>query len=117
MLAAHRSLLSVQLNAVHALQTRNFNANRCTITKIKRSKFLRHYPTTMVFQDGSTITFRYSEPRAIVKMPLTPEMLTTDAEKNAWTLRRRKVDKVEIKQDITDVAYDANKYLKFMKKP
>ena len=38
------------------VQVRYLNANRCAVTKIKRSKFARLYPTMAVMPDGSSIT-------------------------------------------------------------
>ena len=38
------------------VQVRYLNANRCAVTKIKRSKFARLYPTMAVLPDGSSIT-------------------------------------------------------------
>ena len=39
-----------------AVQARQLNSNRCAVTKIKRSRYTRQYPTSAVLPDGSTIT-------------------------------------------------------------
>ncbi|RWS19960.1 hypothetical protein B4U80_09651 [Leptotrombidium deliense] len=74
------------------------------------------YPTVLVYQDGSTITIRYPEPRLIVKLPILLEDLTTDAEKAAYAARRRIREEIKIKEDTTKVKFDGSKYLKFIKK-
>ena len=103
-------------NITAYLSSRAFNANRCAVTTIRRTTAMRRYPTTLCFKDGSTINIRHHEPRAIVKIPFTMEDVQTPAEKSAFLSRRKKVEKVEIKEDRTDVAFDGNRYLKFMKK-
>lgn len=73
------------------------------------------YPTTLVFSDGSTLTFRYHEPRQIVKLPLTLEELE-ERDKKKWLVRRR-IKEVQVKeQDKTDVGYDKNRYLNILRK-
>ncbi|KAI1280651.1 39S ribosomal protein L55, mitochondrial [Halotydeus destructor] len=111
-----RALANVKISPQTVGQIRYFNANRCAVSRIRRTKYLRHYPTVICFKDGSTITARHHEPRAIIKIPIVVEDLQTDVEKAAFSMRRKKMEKVEIKLDATDVAYDAQKYLKFMKK-
>ena len=39
-----------------AAAVRHLNANRAVVTKIKRTKFARLYPTTAVLPNGATIT-------------------------------------------------------------
>ena len=41
------------------LPARLLNANRCAVTKVKREKFTRVYPTMAVLPDGSTITSKH----------------------------------------------------------
>ena len=50
--------LSVRPLACSLVPVRHLNANRCAVTKIKRAKFSRVYPTTAVLPDGSTISGR-----------------------------------------------------------
>lgn len=82
---------------------------------MKRSRFLRTYPTVLVFKDGSTITMRHQEPRAVIKLPLLLEDAEADGQKLAWLSRRKKMEKVEIKEDVLDVPYDSKGYLKRFK--
>lgn len=86
------------------------------MAKIKRTDYLRVYPTLLTFPDGSTITIRYHEPRALIKVPLLLEDMKTEAKRLAWLGRRKKMQKMEIKEDVTDVAFDGDKYLNIFKK-
>ena len=98
-----------------ASSVRYFNANRCLVTKIRRSKYMRHYPTTIVFKDGSTILTRYHEPRALIKLPLILEELDSAEEKQDFNLRRRKIEKIQEVHDSMDVSYSGRDYLKLFK--
>lgn len=94
---------------------RQLNSKKCLIGRIESSKYVAKYPTTLVFSDGSTVTFRHHEPRQIVKLPLTLEELE-DAERKRWLVRRR-IKEVQVKeQDKTDVQYDKNRYLNILRK-
>lgn len=85
------------------------------INKIKRSTYVAQYPTTLAFSDGSTLTFRYHEPRGLIKLPLTLDELD-EKEKKKWLVRRR-IKEVQVKEDDkTDVKYDKNKYLNILRK-
>ena len=42
----------------------------CSHIKVRRSQFVRSYPTTMVLTDGSTIRVRYHEPVQIIEVHL-----------------------------------------------
>jgi hypothetical protein len=47
----------VRLSAVSSgPPVRHLNANRAVVTKIKRAKYARLYPTTAVLPNGATIT-------------------------------------------------------------
>lgn len=94
---------------------RCFNSNAFKLTMIKRPRYLRMYPTLMVYKDGSTVTVRQSEPRAIIKIPLLYEECKTDDERQAWMTRRKPIERITIDEDETDVKYDANKYLKILR--
>lgn len=97
-------------------QQRGLNANRCIVARPMRQKYLRQYPTLLLLPDGSSLTFRHHEPRAIIKMPLTLDDCETQDAKAEWSQRRKRQDKVEIKEDTLDVAFDKNKYLKYIRK-
>ena len=43
-------------SVIVAVPVRKLNANRCAVTKVKRSRYTRQYPTSAVLPDGSTIT-------------------------------------------------------------
>ena len=86
------------------------------IAKPQRSKYLRQYPTVLVFPDGSSASFRHYEPRAIVKMPLTYEDCETTEEKRDWVQRRKRLEKMEIADDHLDVSFDRSSYLKMIKR-
>ena len=42
------------------------NSCRTSVTRIHRKHYARMYPTLLVFPDGSTISIRHKEPRAII---------------------------------------------------
>lgn len=77
---------------------------------------MRNYPTTLVFKDGSTITTRYHEPRALIKLPLLMEELEAAEEKQDFNLRRRKIEKVQEIEDNMEVSYSGRDYLKMVTK-
>lgn len=82
------------------------------VYKANRTLFARLYPTTLVFKDGSTITFRFHEPRQIIKMPVTLDECTTHSDKMAWQIRRRQKADDQVHQDRDEVVFDARKYLR-----
>ena len=112
MLVLSRSCISF----ITATQCRYLNANSAAITYVRRSKFIRLYPTKYIFHDGSTITARHVRPRFIVKIPLTEEDLHIEEEKRAFESRRIKIEKIDIKEDKLDVKFDGSQYLAMMKK-
>lgn len=86
------------------------------ISKIRRQLYPKHYPTLLVYQDGSTITIRHDEPREIIKLPVTYASCLTTASKSAWQLRRRPREAIKetVKQD--KITFDPQQYIKNMKK-
>ena len=82
---------------------------------IKRPRYLRMYPTLMVYKDGSTVTVRQPDPLCIIKIPFLYEECNSDNERQAWMTRRKPIERITIDEDETDVKYDANKYLKILK--
>lgn len=108
-----KNLLSNQ--SIIQTTCRQLNSKKCLICKPESSKYVANYPTTLVFSDGSTLTFRYHEPRQIVKLPLTLDELE-ERDKKKWLVRRR-IKEVAVKeQDKTEVRYDKNKYLNILRK-
>ena len=95
---------------VFAEQRRYLNANRSTVTKIKRNVFTRVYPVSLVNPDGSTIRVKYSTPRILVKLPLDFESLDGEMQRKIRLLRQPKERKVEQKK--VHVAFDPMKYAK-----
>ena len=94
---------------------KQLNSKKCLIGKTESSRYVAKYPTTLVFSDGSTLMFRYHEPRQIVKLPLTLDELE-DSERKKWLIRRR-IKEVQVKEkDKTDVQYDKNRYLNILRK-
>lgn len=63
---------------------------------------------------GSSITIRYEEPRKIIKLPLDLSTLT-DAERKARLDARKPRKKIKIEDEVVD-NFNANKYLKYLKK-
>lgn len=106
------------INRITSYPVRHFNGNRCVVTRIDRQKkmYLRQYPTCMMMPDGSSFTFRHTDPRRIINVPLTLDDCRTEEEKKEWLQRRKKIEKAEIHEDLLDVKYDKKKYLKFLKR-
>lgn len=97
-------------------QVCGLHANRCVVARPKRQKYLRQYPTLLVLPDGSSLTFRHHEPRRVIKMPLTLDDCLTAEAKAEWSQRRKRQDKMEIREDTLEVAFDQSKYLKYIRK-
>ena len=62
-MANQTSLLRSALLSVNCCR---YNSNTAALTRIKRSKYPRLYPTRIVNPDGSTYTIRYEMPRQII---------------------------------------------------
>jgi len=90
---------------------RQLNANRTATTKIRRLRFTRQYPTTVVLPDGSTISVKHPEPRLLLRLPLDLEQATEEQKRKIQLLRRPKLTQ-KVTED-TDDTYDPMKYLKF----
>ena len=45
-----------------------YSSTRTSVTRTKRSIYVRTYPTIVVLPDGATINIRYKEPRGIIKV-------------------------------------------------
>nr|CAD7586681.1 unnamed protein product [Timema genevievae] len=93
---------------------RDLNCNTASICKIHRAIYARTYPTIVVLPDGSSVNIRYHEPRKIIKLPLDLSTLTEEELKERLE-RRKPKKKVTIIEEIED-NFDANKYIKFIKK-
>ena len=104
------SRLVVQVPSV----CRGINNNTGAITKVCRETYVRTYPTTLVFPDGSTIKIRYKEPRQIIKLPFNVQSLT--AEEKRRRLEARKPKKQVEKLDDYDDDFDSFKYIKMANK-
>ncbi|XP_068898600.1 large ribosomal subunit protein mL55 [Tenebrio molitor] len=93
---------------------RLLSCHSASITRPHRLTYKRTYPTVLVNPDGSTINISYHEPRQIIKLPLNIWTLS-EAQRKARLEARKPKKKVKIVDDIEDT-YDANKYLKYLKK-
>uniref|UniRef100_A0A182N5M4 39S ribosomal protein L55, mitochondrial n=1 Tax=Anopheles dirus TaxID=7168 RepID=A0A182N5M4_9DIPT len=94
--------------------TRCLSSNTAAVVKVHRSIYARRYPTVMVLPNGATINIKYHEPRKIIKMPLDLSLLS-EAERKARIEKRKPKQKIRIEDDVEDT-FNANKYLKYMKK-
>jgi len=56
-------------------QTTRCNCNYAAVTKIKRIYYPKMYPTVMVLADGSTIHLRHKEPRQVLKVGHTVNII------------------------------------------
>jgi len=93
-----------------AVQTRQLNANRCAVTKIKRSRYTRQYPTSAVQPDGSTITIKYPAPVQLIRFPIEMEKASEEEKRKVHLLRRPKQTLV-VQEDSGD-SFDPMKYVK-----
>lgn len=82
------------------------------IPSIKRNVYPRSYMVSLVFNDGSSITTRYHEPRKVIKVPLTIEECKNEVEKEAWIGRRRSTQTGEVEKTQNLIKYDPRKYLR-----
>ncbi|XP_044271758.1 39S ribosomal protein L55, mitochondrial [Tribolium madens] len=96
------------------IQIRFLNCHSASITRPHRLTYKRTYPTVLVNPDGSTINIKYHEPRQIIKLPLNIWILS-EAERKARLEARKPKKKVRYEDDIDD-SFDANKYVKYLKK-
>jgi len=92
-------------------QQRNLNANRAAITRVKRERYQRLYPITLVQPDGSTIQVKYPEPRILLRLPINLETATPE-EKRKVTFLRSPKQTLNVSEDIGD-DFDPTKYLQF----
>ncbi|XP_035891556.1 39S ribosomal protein L55, mitochondrial [Anopheles stephensi] len=106
-------LIGIVTNA-NACAVRCLSSNSAAIVKVHRSIYARRYPTVMVLPNGATINLSYHEPRRIIKLPLDLSLLT-EAERKARIEKRKPKLKIRIDDDVEDT-FNANKYLKYMKK-
>jgi large subunit ribosomal protein L55 len=72
------------------------------------------FRTVVVNPDGSTFMIRYHEPRAIITLPFDLSTLS-EADRKARLEKRKPKRKVKIEAEVDD-QFNANKYLKYMKK-
>uniref|UniRef100_A0A2M4AUM5 Putative 39s ribosomal protein l55 mitochondrial n=1 Tax=Anopheles triannulatus TaxID=58253 RepID=A0A2M4AUM5_9DIPT len=93
---------------------RCISSNSAAIVKVHRSIYARRYPTMMVLPDGATINISYHEPRRIIKLPLDLSLLS-EAERKARIEKRKPKQRIRIEDDVEDT-FNANKYLKYMKR-
>ena len=108
-----KNLLAGQ--SIVQITCRQLSSKKCLIGRNESTRYVAKYPTTLVFSDGSTLTFRCHEPRQIVKLPLTLDDLE-DSERKKWLVRSR-IKEMQVKeQDKTDVQYDKNRYLNILRK-
>ncbi len=110
-----KTLLNRLNNKEIEQQFRYFHSNRASISLIKRSKYCRLYPVLMVYPDGSTVTVRHSEPRAIIKLPVLLEDCKTDAERREWLSRRKPKEVIKIEEEDSAVQFDSKQYLNMIK--
>ncbi|CAG0886847.1 unnamed protein product [Cyprideis torosa] len=87
----------------------NINCNRAVITMVRRAAFKRLYPIMFIQPDGSTFTARYEIPRAIIKLPVNPNVLTAaELERHREQLRPRK--KMAQEDMLDDVGFKRDRY-------
>ncbi|XP_052867716.1 39S ribosomal protein L55, mitochondrial-like [Anopheles cruzii] len=107
--------LSRLLPACAMNSVRCISSNSAAVVKVHRSIYSRRYPTMVVFPDGATINISYHEPRRIIKLPLDLSLLS-EAERKARIEKRKPKQKIVIEDDVEEDTFNANKYLKYIKK-
>ncbi|KAF6198408.1 hypothetical protein GE061_008156 [Apolygus lucorum] len=89
------------------LPCRELSSATAFITRPHRNNYLLSYPTKLVLADGSSVTFRYHEPRQIITLPL--DISTLSEEEAKLRLERRK-PKTRVKiQEEEETRFDANR--------
>lgn len=73
-----------------------------------------YFRTVVVNPDGSSYMIRYHEPRAVITLPFDLNQLS-EAERKARIEKRKPKQKVKIEAEVDD-KFNANKYLKYMRK-
>ncbi|XP_060081483.1 large ribosomal subunit protein mL55-like isoform X2 [Ylistrum balloti] len=96
---------------IHQYQTMS---SRTSLTRYRRRVYVRQYPTTVVYPDGSTISVRYKEPRKLITLPLDLGGLSEE-EANEVIRRRTPRKKMAVMEEYED-DYDSNKYKHIWKK-
>uniref|UniRef100_A0A1Y9H9E9 39S ribosomal protein L55, mitochondrial n=1 Tax=Anopheles farauti TaxID=69004 RepID=A0A1Y9H9E9_9DIPT len=107
-------ILPALTQQINGCFTRCLSSNTAAVVKVHRSIYARRYPTVMVLPNGATINLKYHEPRKIIKLPLDLSLLS-EAERKARIEKRKPKQKIRIEDDVEDT-FNANKYLKYMKK-
>jgi len=105
-----RLCLNLQPKMFTLAISRQLNANRCAVTKIKRAKATRMYPTTAVLPDGSTVTVKYPVPIQLIRFPIVMETASEEEKKKIALLRRPKQKLVV--QDDSGSSFNPMKYVK-----
>jgi hypothetical protein len=91
------------------LTTRHLSANRCAVTKVKRTRYTRMYPTTAVLPDGSTVTIKYPAPVQLVRFPVELEAASEEERRRVLLLRRPR--QTLVVQNDTGTGFDPMKYV------
>lgn len=97
------------------VSVRPMHANRTSVCKIARQQYCRLYKVLLVYPDGSTVTVRHPEPQALIQLPVLYEDCKTEAQRKAWLMRRKKIEKVQTEEEI-DLKYNQKQYLNIFKK-
>ncbi len=93
------------------------NCYRAAFGSIKRPAFSRLYPVKLVKPDGSSITIKYHEPVAIIKMPFNLSDLD-EAERKRRLMKRQMSNKATSTKQASGiiidkaVKFDPKKYLR-----
>ncbi|KAM9287981.1 large ribosomal subunit protein mL55 isoform 1-T2 [Cariama cristata] len=119
MAAASRALSTLRLDAIPKLLppltiSNRSNSNRTSVSHLHRQLYGRLYPVLLVKTDGSTIRFRYKEPKRILVLPLDSSTLP-EAERKA-RLRRQFPSRPKAGMEETFKGIDLDTYKRFWKK-
>ncbi|XP_021350551.1 39S ribosomal protein L55, mitochondrial-like [Mizuhopecten yessoensis] len=100
-----------QRHLAHQYQTMS---SKTSLTRCRRKIYVRQYPTTVVYPDGSTITVRYKEPRKLITLPINVSELSEE-EANAVILKRTPRKKIKVVEEFED-DFDSSAYSHIWKK-
>ena len=75
-------------SVIVAVPARKLNANRCAVTKVKRSRYTRQYPTSAVLPDGSTITIKYPAPVELIRFPIEMEKASEEEKRKVLLVKQ-----------------------------
>ncbi|KAM8765718.1 large ribosomal subunit protein mL55 isoform 1-T3 [Rhynchonycteris naso] len=91
------------------------DSNRALLTRVHRQAYARLYPVLLVKQDGSTIHFRYREPRRMLEMPVDLDALSPEKRRALFSKREAQFRRIKEEPELLD-DFDLEQYKQFWTK-